>query len=64
MRSQAVQGAVIRGAIQAPESRFPDIGQPRAELKTQQPKQAKNNVGIGCWGATEQKTGLRNPVVF
>ena len=46
MTSQAVQGAVIGRAVQTPESGFTDIGQPRTELKTQQPKEAKNNVRL------------------
>jgi hypothetical protein len=34
------------------------------ELRLTQHLQAIVPIEIGCWGATEQKTGLRNPAVF
>ena len=48
MTRHPIQHAVVRVTIEPPQPRIPEIRQPRAELKAQQPEQAEHEVGIPC----------------
>ena len=46
MAGNSVEHAITGFMIEAPISRIPEIRQPRAELKSQQPEQPENQIGV------------------